>query len=215
MTALKYYERNENMRLVSGNSFTFDTDRKNMTLHTLNPDLWVDSYADYLFNFAVGRVSDIEVAKDLVSETFLAGLKSAKNFKGDAAERTWLIAILKRKVIDHYRKSNSKKGKAEVRMSYSAASDAEGDWLEERVADPFSTLENSAMENEELGLAIQECIAKLPKKQAMVFTMKTIQGISTEDICNELDINPSNLWVMIHRARTGLMDCLNKNWFEL
>lgn len=215
MTALKYYERNENMRLVSRNSFTFDTDRKNMTLHTLNPDLWVDSYADYLFNFAVGRVSDIEVAKDLVSETFLAGLKSAKNFNGDAAERTWLIAILKRKVIDHYRKSNSKKGKAEVRMSYSAASDAEGDWLEERVADPFSTLENSAMENEELGLAIQECIAKLPKKQAMVFTMKTIQGISTEDICNELDINPSNLWVMIHRARTGLMDCLNKNWFEL
>ena len=185
---------------------------KLMTQHTLQPNLWVDNYADYLFNFAVGRVSDAEVAKDLVSETFLAGLKSAKNFKGDAAERTWLIAILKRKVIDHYRKSNSKKGKAEVRMNYSTTSDAEGDWLEEQVADPFSTLENSAMENEELGLAIHDCIAKLPKKQALVFTMKTIQGISTEAICNELDINPSNLWVMIHRARTGLMQCLNKNW---
>lgn len=213
MRALKYYERKENMRIISINSVTFDPDLKNMSLHTLNPDLWVDSYADYLFNFAVGRVSDPEVAKDLVSETFLAGLKSAKNFKGDAAERTWLIAILKRKVIDHYRKSNSKKGKAEVRMNYSASSDAEGDWLEEQVADPFSTLENSAMENEELGLAIHGCIAKLPKKQALVFTMKTIQGISTEDICNELEINPSNLWVMIHRARTGLMECLNKNWF--
>lgn len=184
-----------------------------MTQHILQPKLWVDNYADYLFNFAVGRVSDSEVAKDLVSETFLAGLKSAKNYKGDAAERTWLIAILKRKVIDHYRKSNSKKGKAEVRMNYSSASDAEGDWLEEQVADPFSMLENTAIENEELGLAIQECIARLPKKQALVFTMKTIQGISTEDICNELGINPSNLWVMIHRARTGLMECLNKNWF--
>ena len=215
MSALKYHERNKNMRIVTTNSVTFEFDKTSMTPHKLNPDLWVDSYADYLFNFAVGRVSDAEVAKDLVSETFLAGLKSAKNYKGDAAERTWLIAILKRKVIDHYRKINSKKGKAEVRMSYSSGNDSDGDWMEEQVADPFSTLENSAMENEELGLAIQGCIAKLPKKQAMVFTMKTIQGISTEDICNELDINPSNLWVMIHRSRTALMGCLNQNWFEL
>ena len=148
-------------------------------------------------------------------ETFFAGLKSAKNFKGDAAERTWLVAILKRKVIDHYRKINSNKGKAEVRMSYSSNVDSDGDWLEEQVADPYSVLENDAMENEELGLAIQECIAKLPKKQAHVFRMKTIQGISTEDICNELGINPSNLWVMIHRSRTALMDCLNQNWFNV
>jgi len=184
-----------------------------MTTHKLNPDNWVDQYADYLFNFAVARVSDAEIAKDLVQETFFAGLKSAKNYKGDAAERTWLIAILKRKVIDHYRKINSNKGKAEVRMSYSASSDSEGDWLEEQVADPYSKLENSPMENEELGMAIQDCISKLPRKQATVFTMKTIQGISTEDICNELGINPSNLWVMIHRSRTALMGCLNENWY--
>lgn len=186
---------------------------KPMQTHSLNPNLWVDAYADYLFNYAVVRVSDSEIAKDLVQETFFAGLKSAKNFKGDAAERTWLIAILKRKVIDHYRKINSNKGKAEVRMSYNTNVDAEGDWLEEQVADPYSLLENSDLENEELGLAIQECIAKLPKKQALVFTKKTIQGISTEDICNELGINPSNLWVIIHRARTSLMECLNSNWF--
>ena len=69
------------------------------------------------------------------------------------------------------------------------------------------------MENEELGLAIQDCISKLPQKQALVFKLKTIQGMSTEDVCNELEINPSNLWVMIHRARTALMGCLNENWF--
>ena len=95
-----------------------------MTSYSLHPDTWVDQYADYLFNYAVTRVSDAEIAKDIVQETFLAGLKSAKNFKGDAAERTWLIAILKRKVIDHYRKINSNKGKAEVRMSYNSSSDA-------------------------------------------------------------------------------------------
>ncbi len=184
-----------------------------METHQLHPEKWVDLYADYLFNYAITRVSETEIAKDLVQDTFIAGLKSAKNFKGDAAERTWLIAILKRKVIDHYRKINSKKGKAEVRMSYSSQTDAEGDWLEERIADPNSNFEQDAMENEELGLAIQHCISKLPKKQAQVFTMKTIEGMETEDICNALGINASNLWVMIHRARTGLMACLNENWF--
>lgn len=213
MAALKFTQPQENFKVIKSNSVTFDSDSKKMAVHQLNPDKWVDQYADYLFNFAVARVSDAEIAKDLVQETFFAGLKSAKNYKGEAAERTWLIAILKRKVIDHYRKINSNKGKAEVRMSYSSSSDSEGDWLEEQVADPFSNLENSPIENEELGMAIQDCISKLPNKQALVFKMKTIQGISTEDICNELGINPSNLWVMIHRSRTALMGCLNENWF--
>lgn len=184
-----------------------------MANHKLQPDNWVDLYADYLFNYAVSRVSDAEIAKDLVQETFFAGLNSAKNFKGDAAERTWLVSILKRKVIDHYRKINSKKGKAEVRINYNSDSEAEGDWLEQQVADPYSKDGDNILENEELGSAIQDCITKLPKKQALAFKLKTIQGMSTEDICNELDINPSNLWVMIHRARTALMGCLNENWF--
>ena len=184
-----------------------------MVTHKLHPDTWVDLYADYLFNYAVVRVNDVDIAKDLVQETFYAGLRSAKNYKGAAAERTWLIAILKRKVIDYYIKINSKKGKAEVRINYSNHSDSEGNWLEEQLADPFSKLENNSLENAELGLAIQECISKLPKKQAMVFRMKTIQGVNTEDICKDLNINPSNLWVMIHRARTYLMSCINQNWF--
>ncbi len=186
-----------------------------MSVHQLQPDTWVDAYADYLFNYAVVRVNDEEIAKDLIQETFIAGLKSAKNFKGQATERTWLIAILKRKIIDHYRKINSKKGKAEVRLQYNASSDSDGDWLEEQVADPSSLTENDALENEELGLAIQSCIDQLPVKQRQVFTMKTVRGLSTEDICKELNINPSNLWVMIHRARTALMGCLNQNWFTL
>ena len=213
MAARKYSTREENMKLIPSNSFIFDKDTLPMTMHQLHPETWIDSYADYLYNYTVTRVNDPEIAKDLVQETFFAGLKSADNYKGDAAERTWLVAILKRKIIDYYRKINSKKGKAEIRMGYRASSDSEGDWLEEQVADPFSNFENDSIENEELGLAIQGCISKLPKKQAQVFTMKTIQGMSTEDICKELNINPSNLWVMIHRARTSLMGCLNQNWF--
>ena len=183
-----------------------------MPNHQINPNKWIDLYSDYLFNYTISRVSDREIAQDLVQDTFLAGLKSMKNFKGEASERTWLISILKRKIIDHYRKTNSKKGKAEVRINYND-SESEGDWLEERVADPFDKAAEDTLQNAELGEAIHNCLEKLPKKQADVFKMKTILGHETEAICNELNITASNLWVIIHRARTAMADCLKENWF--
>jgi RNA polymerase sigma-70 factor (ECF subfamily) len=164
-----------------------------------------------MYNYTIVRVNDHEVAQDLVSETFFAGLKSKDNFKGDASERTWLISILKRKIIDHYRKKNSNKGKAEVRMAYSNE-DAEGDWLEERVKDPLDRTAEDTMENEELGLAILDCLDGLSEKQATIFKMKTIDGFDTEVICNEYDITASNLWVIIHRARKSMADCLETKW---
>lgn len=183
-----------------------------MEANSINPEKWVDRYADYLFNYTIVRVNDREMANDLVSETFLAGLNSMKNFKGEASERTWLISILKRKIIDHYRRNNSQKGQAEVKMQF-RDSDNEGDWLEERVADLSNMTAEDEMENHELGLAILDCVDQLNEKQATIFKMKTIDGVDTDTICNEFEITPSNLWVIIHRARTSLAKCLEKNWF--
>lgn len=182
-----------------------------MPKHTIDPNQWINLYSDYLFNYTISRVNDREIAKDLVQDTFVAGLHSMKNFKGEASERTWLISILKRKIIDYYRKINSNKGKAEVRMSYSS-DENEGDWLEERVADPFDKTAEDDLENTELGDAIYNCLGKLPAKQAQVFKMKTILHYETEAICNELNITASNLWVIVHRARTAMADCMKKNW---
>lgn len=184
-----------------------------MPKHQLDPNKWIDSYADYLFNYTITRVSDKVIAEDLVQETFFSGLKSAVNFKGEATERTWLISILKRKIIDHYRKINSNKGKAEVRINYGEG-ESKGDWLEERVADSYGKNAENSLENEELGLAIHDCLEKLPQKQAEIFKKKTIQNFDTEAICNEYNISPSNLWVIIHRARTTLAACLEENWLK-
>lgn len=180
--------------------------------HKLNPNNWIQLYSDYLFNYTISRVNDRDIAKDLVQETFLAALGAMKNFKGEANERTWLTSILKRKVIDYYRKINSNKGKAEVRINFSDEEN-EGDWLETKVSDPFDKTAEDKMENEELGLVIHECMSKLNTKHAEVFKMKTILNMETDDICNELNITPSNLWVIIHRARTAMAECLEKHWY--
>ena len=184
-----------------------------MPKHVITAEKWVDRYSDYLYNYTIVRVNDHEVAQDLISETFLAGLKSKDNFKGEASERTWLISILKRKIIDHYRKINSNKGKAEVRMSY-RDEDADGDWLEERVRDPFDKTAEDVLENDELGAAILDCLDGLSEKHATIFKMKTIDNFDTEAICNEFNITPSNLWVIIHRARTAMAECLEKSWLN-
>ena len=182
--------------------------------HTLNPNKWIDNYADYLYNYSISRVNNSDLAKDLVQETFFAGLKSAKNFLGKASERTWLVSILKRKIIDHYRKINSRKGQAEVRMNFYDDGDNEGNWLEERVPQSWDNASEKKIENDELRNQLEVCINKLPEKYAMVFRMKTVQEFETEEICKELDITSSNLWVIIHRARTQLRKCMEDNWFN-
>ena len=78
----------------------------------------------------------------------------------------------------------------------------------------LSIRENDSMENSELGLAIENCLSQIPQNHARAFSLKTIEHWSTEDICKELNISPSNLWVMVHRARTALMECLNAQWFK-
>jgi len=177
----------------------------------IKPENWVDRYSDFLFNYTITRVNDREIAKDLISETFLAGLKSMKNFKGEASERTWLVSILKRKIIDYYRKINSNKGKAEVKINYRNEG-VDGEWLEERVSNRDDVTAEDDLMNEELRTTIFDCLATLPEQQAKVFKMKTIDHYDTEAICNELNISASNLWVIIHRARKKMSECMQDKW---
>ncbi len=65
-----------------------------------DPGRWLDDHGDYLFKYAVFRLRDNTAAEDAVQETFLAALKAYKEFQGRASERTWLVGILKHKIIN-------------------------------------------------------------------------------------------------------------------
>ena len=60
---------------------------------------------------------------------------------------------------------------------------------------------------------ILRCIELLPEKLATVFKMRELENLPSVEICKILGISASNIWVILHRARTLLRRCLEKNWF--
>lgn len=190
-------------------------DLKTMSEELLNPSKWVDLYGDYLYNFAMARVYDAEMSEDLVQETFYSAVKAKNSFLGKSSEKTWLTSILKRKIIDYYRKNARNK---EIKLldrdeTFQVEGIMKGHWDDEHVPQEWGFDEKSTMESAEFFATLKSCLAKLPPRWAAVFTMKEMDEMETEDICNELNITPSNLWVMMHRAKVQLRKCMEKNWF--
>ncbi|WP_417371810.1 sigma-70 family RNA polymerase sigma factor [Gelidibacter japonicus] len=183
----------------------------------LEPHLWVNQYADYLFAYACLRVEDKELAKDLVQETFLGALERLEKFKGLCSEKTWLTAILKNKIFDVYRKRSSGLNG----QSLSIANGLEigeffdgetGHWNKQHYPASFAIEQPDTLQNKEFHSLLQSCMKKFPPLWVSAFTMKHIDGESTETICSELNLTPSNFWVIMHRSKVQLRSYLQKNW---
>ena len=186
----------------------------------LNPHHWTSTYADELFGYAMSKTEKTELAEDLVQETFLAGLKAMESFKGQSSERTWLFSILKFKIADHYRKASTKYEVNNQSFSFEDNSyidnyfTEDGDWKENAAPHSWGVENSTGIENKELANALNFCIDKLPDNQKQLILLKLVEEEETEKVCKELNITPTNYWVIIHRAKLQLRACLEKNWFK-
>jgi RNA polymerase sigma-70 factor (TIGR02943 family) len=183
----------------------------------LFPDRWVDNYADYLYSYAITRINDEDLAKDLVQETFLAALERLGKFEGRSTERTWLTAILKYKVIDVYRKKSSGFNKKSIIESERPDQDEffeaeDGHWKTQHQPQAFGIEQYDPLSQKEFNHILQKCLQKLPELWLSVFTMKHMDDAATEFICSELKVSSGNFWVIIHRTKVNLRSCLQKNW---
>lgn len=171
---------------------------------------WVDDHGDALYRFALLRVSDPDLAGDLVQETFLAALKGREGFRGGSSVRTWLIGILKHKILDHYRRD-----RIEVLASDVATGGEEGDLSPvEKSSERWRDAPSQLVENKEFWSVFTSCLAGLPEAHRRAFSMREFDGLAGEEISKVLGVTPTNLWVMLHRARAKLRKCLELNWFE-
>lgn len=184
---------------------------------TFDADSLVDQYADYLFRYALLHLRDRSLAEDAVQETFLAALESYGGFNGHSSLKTWLLGILKHKIIDHFRKN--------WRQTQFTTDDVEADPTEGAYAsvsrvpseDRFISMEwhadpQARIERKAFWKLLAQGLAELNSRTATAFALREIEQLSTRDVCEKMQISESNLWVMLHRARRHLRQCFELNW---
>jgi RNA polymerase sigma-70 factor (ECF subfamily) len=189
-----------------------------------DPSSWVTNYADYLYNFAFVRVNKKEIAEDLVQDTFVSALNSLKGFKGNSSEKTWMTTILKNKIIDYYRKKgrqhssidDSKDINANDKMDYYFDNNKnnDGQWNSQPSPTDWKTTFETPYDKKEFHKILEKCLSKVPERWAVAFKLKHFDDCTSEEICNELMITPSNYWVIIHRVKLQLRDCMEQNWYN-
>jgi RNA polymerase sigma-70 factor (ECF subfamily) len=171
----------------------------------------------YLMRYASLQLRDADAAEDAVQETLAAALQGASGFSGRSSVRTWLTGILKHKIIDHVRKQSREQplilGNHDERSeaeAFDALFLADGHWREPPSdwGDPHKALQNKAFL-----AAFEQCAKNLPAKTARAFMMREVLEESTETICQELNVTATNCWVLLHRARLSLRECLETRWF--
>lgn len=181
-----------------------------------SPDVWLDEHGAALYKYALVHTRDEHKAEEAVQETLLAALQACDRFSGGASARTWLIGILKHKIMDMFRhearevqldEPDDLEDADEMRAEDNFAAD--GHW-QNRLSDWGNPEE--LLERGQFMAILQRCLDALPPRLARLFMLREVMEENSENICQELAITPTNLWTMLYRARLGLRQCLDRNW---
>lgn len=179
------------------------------------PEQWLEAHGNALYRYALSRLRDEHKAEEAVQETLVSALQARDRFAGDASVRTWLIGILKHKILDQFRRESR-----EVSLDESEISSGEDDDIIERsfshdghwsikIADWGDP--EKALENQQFWTVLEFCLERMPARHAKLFLMRELQDESTESICAYFGITPDNLWTIFYRARLMLRRCMEES----
>ena len=163
----------------------------------------IPTHRAYLLRVAMLQLRNNEAAEDVVQDTLIAALQGAAGFSGRSSVKTWLTGILKHKIVDAIRRKTRE-------PAFSQLDDDSGHW-ENPPAD-WGNPENDLSRQQFFDI-MQFCLEKLPPNTARVFMMREVMELDGDEICKELTITSTNLWVILYRARMALRQCLEQHWF--
>ena len=174
----------------------------------------VEALRPQLLRFARSQLRNDAWAEDAVSDTLLAALEKPGSFTGQSQLKTWLIGVLKHKLVDQLRRHT---------REATILTREDGEDLDESLFDRSGHWRDPMQDwgSPELALGqrqffevLQVCCDQLPAVQGRVFMMREWLDLDTDEICKEMQITPTNLWVLLHRARLRLRGCLQTRWFQ-
>lgn len=174
-----------------------------------------EAHRNYLQHYALRELRDPTLAEDAVQETLVSAIAQHQRFEGRSQLRTWLTVILKRKIVDLIRsRGRALPANALVLGSGEDSGedgfDAQGNWI-----DPPASwgMPDAALESSQFLRVYQGCSQRLSERDALVFSMREVEGLSTQEICSRMNISTTNLHVILFRARQSLRSCIGENWF--
>jgi RNA polymerase sigma-70 factor (ECF subfamily) len=175
------------------------------------PEQWLSLHGDALFRYALLMVGDEHRAEDLVQETLLAALESLERYSAGASERTWLIAILRHKVIDD-RRRNRRHDQYLGRVDPAVEGNFNrfGKWR--KPPGRWTPTPESLLESQEFRVVFQTCMSALPARLREAFALRVVEGLDATETCRILEISSANLWTLLYRARERLRRCLEGKW---
>lgn len=178
-------------------------------------------HGNALLRYALARVGDHATAEDLVQETLVTAVAKISEFAGGSTMRTWLVGILRHKILDHYRWKGRHPGD---QPSHDETHGGDADpWFTSLGAwrmDPNVGLEAlgddpaRALERSQLRAALQFCIDHLPKSLHRVFVLRELEELDPDAACEAAGISRDSLAVFLYRARQALRACMQKKWVE-
>jgi len=174
----------------------------------------VEMHTSDLYAWAYHKVSDAELAKDLVQDTFLAAVEKLETFKGDSSAKTWLFAILNNKIIDVYRKKVNQPILVDE-QNLAKFFDESGSWIKSQSPSNWHNDDINLLDDDDFQKVLKKCLDALPEKWNLSVKLKYLTGKKGEEICQELNIAPTNFWQIIHRAKLQLRNCVENNWLNI
>lgn len=174
---------------------------------------WVGAHTADLLRYARNRVKDPAVADDLVQLTFVSAWETIDRFAGESSPRTWLFAILKHKMADHYRKVYREGIK--VSGTETAGDDpsqtlfvSDGHWHADHRPQYEEDVFREDDESEKLDRALRHCLDALPEQWRGVVEMKYLLDKDSAAIREAFGLSEANYWQQVHRAKLKLRACI-------
>jgi RNA polymerase sigma factor (sigma-70 family) len=153
-------------------------------------------FNEQLYRISISIINDDQEAEDIMQITYLNAYRNLANFKHQSSFSTWLTKILINESLLH-KKRKSKLEKTIIESAYN----------DQHTETPLDNLMNK-----ELKAILERAVAALPEKYRIVFMMREVQGMSTNETMEALDLGESNVKIRLTRAKEMLRSELATYW---
>ncbi len=161
----------------------------------------VGNYEKTVYNFSFKICRDPERAENTMQETFLSMIKSLHQFDGKSKLSTWLYRIVMNHCLMELRKK---------KHNFISLDDDESEIPEDKLIPDWSNVPSDVTENAELRRILDEAINKLALDYRVVFILRDVNGLSTEETANIADLSVPAVKSRLHRARAFLRNEISK-----